>query len=315
METIGGFTNCTEQVELSVETNSGYGASTGMLLSAFFHAYKDSNKAFQIVDNPRRWLYATADKSSWAYCEAEDTRCYYLPINPCPRKFDIWYQLFQTKPRNSNEKKLHHWMRHYLFRPKQHFRYQLFMFRKQHFQSQNYQPCTLMHVRRGDAGLPRPPFRRYAPVQEYIDKANIQPGDNIVLLTDDDSTIVEIKKFLATKYNWIYLDRPRVQNIKGGFDGHIPSGDEAYEMLVIHTEMSVGSSCNKVVHGQSGFINGLISEMYYDGKNYTTYYVETAISKSEAQKFATKEDRVKSLLDDVYSVYNQTNNISAVVAR
>jgi hypothetical protein len=140
--------------------------------------------------------------------------------------------------------------------------------------------------------------------------AKIQPGDNIVLLTDDDSTIVEIKKFLSTKYNWIYLDRPRVQNIEGGFDGHIPSGDEAYEMLVIHTEMQLGSSCEKVVHGQSGFIDTLLDEMYFDGKNFTMYYVDTAISKAEAQKFATKEDRVMSLLMDVYSVYNQTNSPS-----
>jgi hypothetical protein len=39
--------------------------------------------------------------------------------------------------------------------------------------------------------------------------------------------------------------------------------------------------------------------MEMKGKNFTRYYVETAISKDEARKFRNKRVRVKQLLDDV----------------
>jgi hypothetical protein len=97
-------------------------------------------------------------------------------------------------------------------------------------------PCTMMHVRRADAGVPsRQPYRRYAAVQEYLDEAHVEEGDNIVLLTDDQTTINEIYKY-HPNYNWIYLDRPRSRGVETGYNGHIPSGDAAFEVLmVIHT--------------------------------------------------------------------------------
>lgn len=133
-------------------------------------------------------------------------------------------------------------------------------------------------VRRGDSGMPRPPFRRYAAVQEYIDKANIQKGANIVLLTDDESTIEEVRTYHNNDYNWIYLDRPRNRGIKAGFHGHFPSSDEGKEMAVIATELRVASTCENIVFGRSGFIEGLLQSMDAEGKNYTLHFLETKVS-------------------------------------
>jgi hypothetical protein len=42
-------------------------------------------------------------------------------------------------------------------------------------------------------------------------------------------------------------------------------------------------------------------------KPYKEYYVKTDISKAEAKKFASKEERVKSLFDDI-DMHNQYVN-------
>jgi hypothetical protein len=131
--------NCSE-IERSCEMNSGFGASTGWLQDSFWHASKQS-KPFQILLNGRRWLYATANNASWAYCENKDTRCYYLPVSPCSRDFVGNRNQHLTGPRPSRhqDKLRFHWMRHYLYRPKQHLRRKSFEMR----QSLNISyPCT-----------------------------------------------------------------------------------------------------------------------------------------------------------------------------
>ena len=116
-------------------------------------------------------------------------------------------------------------------------------------------PCTTMHVRRGDAGFPRQPYRRYAAVQEYLDAASVAEGSNVFLLTDDNSTIEEIHKH-HPDYNWIYLDRPRNKGVEGGWEGHIPSGKPEFEVLTIFTEIGLASQCEKLVQGNSGRSGG-----------------------------------------------------------
>ena len=282
--------NCRD-FEKSIELNAGYGQSMEWLHKAFWHAYKISNKPFQIVHNAAsRWLYSTANTSSWAYCQSEDSRCYYLPISPCSRQLTVRgeHKGSRTIPpgKRGNPKQFleFHSLKQYLYRPRQLFRKKLYEFRQQ--LNVSY-PCATMHVRRGDAAIGKTPFPRYAAVQEYIDAAHLQPGDNIVLLSDDESTIREAKE-RHPEYNWIYLDRPRVQNIQGGLNGHIPSGDEAFELLAIHTELTVASSCHKIVHGKSSFIEALIDDLDLAGKNFTKYYVETKVTKEESEKFANQ---------------------------
>jgi hypothetical protein len=273
--------NCSE-VEKSCEVNSGFGASTGWLQDSFWHASKQS-KPFQILLNGRpRWLYSTANNASWAYCENKDTRCYYLPVSPCSRDFVGNRNQHLTGPRPSRhqDKLRFHWMRHYLYRPKQHLRRKSFEMR----QSLNISyPCTTMHVRRGDVGAGFQPFRRFAAVQEYLDEAQAQEGDNIVLLTDAESTIQEAKMY-HPNYNWIYLDRPRHESIVK-FNNHLPSGDESAELLAIEVELRIASTCQKVVYGDSGFVKNLLNTMTLDSKNFTSYHVYTRISMEEAKQF------------------------------
>lgn len=283
---------CT-QVETSVQTNSGYGASVRWLVLAFMHAYRNG-RPFQIEWSKRRWLYATNDISHWAYCESEDITCYYLPISPCNRVVaEPKHEATRWDKDNEEELMEALWLQAYMLRPRQVYRRKLFEMRQK---LKVQYPCTTMHIRRGDAGLPRPPYRRYAAVQEYIDMAELKEGENIVLLTDDQTTIDEIQEY-HPNYNWIYLDKPRNTGTSGGFDGHIPSGDEGLEMLAIETELRVATSCQKVVCGMSGFMGSVIENMNAQKKNYTLYFVDTRVSKEEAMKFAWKGDkRGQSLL-------------------
>jgi hypothetical protein len=80
------------------------------------------------------------------------------------------------------------------------------------------------------------------------------------------------------------LDRPRHKGI-AKFDDHFPSGDQSAELLAIEVELGMASSCHKVVYGQSGFVGTLIADMTLDGKNFTTHYVKTQISREAARKF------------------------------
>jgi hypothetical protein len=63
-----------------------------------------------------------------------------------------------------------------------------------------------MHVRRNDAGLNND-GRRYTSVSEYLKVGNVQKGDTIVLLTEDASTLEEIRRF-HPNYDWKYPERP-----------------------------------------------------------------------------------------------------------
>ena len=106
-----------------------------------------------------------------------------------------------------------------------------------------------------------------AAVQEYLEAANIQEGENILLLTDDQSTIEEANKH-HPNYNWIYLDRPRNTGVSGGWEGHIPSGDGAFDFVVAETEKKVAATCNKFVHGHSGFLGTLFQQLSIQNEKY-----------------------------------------------
>jgi len=136
---------------------------------------------------------------SWAYCDTEDTRCYYLPISNCDRSPNRTRrnEHYERKPQTPVEHLQFHWLRKFLFRPNQQFRYQIM---KQKSTIDFRTPCTVLHVRRSDAGLPRPPYRRYAAIREYLDKLpttttkTTTTARNVLLLTDDESTITELYK-------------------------------------------------------------------------------------------------------------------------
>lgn len=101
-----------------------------------------------------------------------------------------------------------------------------------------------------------------------FDAGNVTEGANSMLLTDDTSTIDEIKEH-HPNYNWVYLDRPRANGVEGGWQGHIPSGDGPAEVPAMQTELQLASECEKVIFGRSGFVNILLRKM--EQKVHKTY--------------------------------------------
>jgi len=134
--------NCSA-VETSDQINSGFGASFRHLMHAWWHARK-AGVPFQIEENNRRWLYSTANESSWAYCPSEDISCYYLPISPCPRNASQPGLHLSSRPNktDTSEMKLFFWLEEYFKRPKHNYRRQLFEMRQK--LNVSY-PCTTMH--------------------------------------------------------------------------------------------------------------------------------------------------------------------------
>ncbi|CAB9511758.1 expressed unknown protein [Seminavis robusta] len=291
--------NCSG-VEKTVEVNSGFGSSIAWMVNSFWHAHK--NKVpFQIIHGNRQWLYAAKDNSSWAYCQSEDTRCYYLPVSRCSRRETIRGEHHDARPRDKHEKELHYLLKKYLTRPNQKFRQKIYEMRQSIHMKY---PCTTIHVRRSDAGVPTTPFRRYAAVQEYVDAGSLKEGDNVFLMTDDESTIDEIKKHLPNNYNWMYFERQRNRGVANGFDGHIPSQDHGLEMVAIASELQLASTCEKMVFGVSGFMASLMDDLDISGKSYTKHFVDTEVSKQEARKWkADTEGRIVKFLDDIEEVY------------
>jgi len=346
------YSNCSD-VEKTVVLNSGFGTTLNWEMHTFWHAHK-RQKPFQLIHGNRKWLYATTNQSHWAYCESHDSRyvlchrsfifacaqhtlhreentqsysflhpstlfllpfihsCYYLPVSNCSRNETIRGEHHNDRPRNKYEEHLFHWLKQYSTRPLQHFRQRLYKMRRKDIQMKY--PCVAMHVRRGDAGVVATPYRRYAAVQEYIEAANIAPGANILLLTDDESTLEEIQRYdklLAKRYNWMYLKKKRNRNVLGGFDGHIPTGDEGLEMLAIETEHNLASTCDTFVYGNSGFIGSLLFKLDMEGKKYQKYVVNTDVSKEEARKFkADMHGRIRMFMDDIETYYQTRLNTS-----
>ena len=173
--------------------NSGYGASFGTVLKAFastmgrFHFARP----FQMTRHwdGALWLYSTANNSSWAYCKSRDMQCFILPLTNCTPKYidptlkkNDRYREDAFPPHPWINGPQGRWLRQYMNRYRTVVRHKLWHTLHDEYPAVTL-PCTTMHVRRGDAGLPRFPFRRYAAVSEYLEVGHVQPGDNIVLLT------------------------------------------------------------------------------------------------------------------------------------
>lgn len=174
--------------------NSGYGASFGVVLKAFLATMLHNNFTIPFTMTKHWdgavWLYATTDNTSWAYCGQRSMTCYLLPLTHCQAQ----YRSTETDPvpnyredafgrvHNMGERPETSWLRRYMNRYRKVVRKKVMDTLHNEYPVEEL-PCTAMHVRRGDAGLPRYPFRRYAAVSEYLQAGQVQPGENIVLLT------------------------------------------------------------------------------------------------------------------------------------
>jgi len=234
------------------EMTSGMGSLIDVLTGHMLAAYKNG-RPYQSAIAPGvlqwnlKWMYAAPNNSSWAWCETGNIKCYLLPFGGCPTvpgRLDGDIALPSGKRIKEQERV---WTRRYVRRLQQNVRrhvYELIHNRTvfpsyDNLATANH--CTVMHVRRGDAGLLAPPFRRYAAVSEYIEAAHIGRGETILLLTDDESTLAEIAEFHADDYDWVYSRRPRVNLTQGGFSGHTPSNDGAFEFTLMEAEFELGT--------------------------------------------------------------------------
>jgi len=145
-------------------------------------------------------------------------------------------------------------------------------------------------------------FQRFVTL-EYIDTAQIAKGGTIVLLTDEESTIQEVETYHATDYNWIYLDRQRQNGTAGGFNRHIPSGDEALDAISIMAELKLAAQCQRLVAGDSGFVAQITDARNAIGKTFQRFTVKTRISEQAAKKDRNilPQQRVEKMLKEIAS--------------
>jgi len=293
--------NCSEVLQRQ-QINSGWAASFGRLCDAVWAAVHHGEPV-QMTKHweGMKWLYATDDTSSWAYCENQDMSCYLMPVSPCPPVIGRGDDIRKTGGKKGSMEWL--WLKQYVGRMQQHVRKRIFEMMTEEFPSVRL-PCTAMHVRRGDSGIPRRPFRRYASISEYLEVGKIQQGDTVVLLTDDASTIKEVQEH-HPKYNWIYANRPRNNGTDGGFDGHIPSSDPAYDFVVIQAELQLASKCNKLVHGASSFSDLVYDAIQGSGTNVSRFFVDTVVSKEEAQENYDGDIKARGylMLNNIHDAY------------
>lgn len=256
------------QIRTRSITGVGYAAAVGYMTSGFWSAYRqgypfqttlpfDRNPAF-------RWMYVppfnTTDgqNRSWATCPSQDHECYFLPISNCERQAgrpqDYAHPLYCKKEIRENpmRREQHMWLKTYLTRPRKEVRRRLLQLLEKEAPVVDT-PCTWIHVRRADAMSETKNLRNFYPLSEYLERGNVKPGDNILLLTDDETTLEEAH-LLHPEYQWRYWNRTRHRGAMER-NSHNPSNDEAREMLIILAELQLAGKCIKGVHGTSNMVD------------------------------------------------------------
>ena len=299
--------NCSNDIQTH-QISSGYGASVGVQMNGYTKAVSEG-RPFQITKHwpGAEWLYMPRDNSSWAWCPSTDLNCYILPVSSCPPDYGRNDGVRDLSLKNPERQ----WLLWHFTKFRQHVRKKLYDTLQTDF-PELQTPCTTMHVRRGDTGLPRIPYRRYAALSEYIEVGHVQPGDNVVLLTDDYTTIEEAQRYHAG-INWIYVNRPRNNGTAGGFDGHIPSKDQAFDLLMILAELRLASRCSKLIHGDSGFAMQIKEAMAKAGTNYTKYHLRTIVSRDEATELSGQV-RGKTMLEEIQTKYENRSAVESNVS-
>jgi hypothetical protein len=111
------------------------------------------NRPYQLnkLRDKSKWMYATSNIFSWGFCNSTDLNCYILPLGNCMNTYGVDDLVNKTKLWTPN----YLWIYKYLMRINHQTLY--------HIQEQiNKVPqiekvgdnCTVIHVQRGDSGLP-----------------------------------------------------------------------------------------------------------------------------------------------------------------
>ena len=244
--------NCSN-VHARTQVNSGLAASLNFLHTAFVTAW-GTKRPFQVTIQHEdfAWIYATY-KNKTGVCLTRDVRCYFLPVSNCQARIS------QNDGRNGiynkfTKKFQGRWIREYFTRPRQWLRLSLLQYRESPSFPKLKTPCSVIHVRRTDVTLEESWFqkRNYFPIADYVE--HLQPGSNVLLMTDDQSAVDEALRF-HPNYTWYFIKRARHYGTSGGLERHLPSHDPLLEMLIILSELRLASFCTKLIHTRSGFVD------------------------------------------------------------
>lgn len=262
--------NC-ENLKMRFLIGSGYAATVLHLAGSFWAAQRENVPFVRSKHwSGMKWMYSPPYNNAsndFGACATGDMFCYFLDISPCDYEvgketgFNRTYinEVKFFEHRDTTTKLQYRWLLSYFLRPRQETRLRLRELMGQVAPSTVPIPCTAMHVRRTDATSERRNPRNFYPLSAYLEKGNISKGANIVLLTDDQSTIDEAH-ILHPEYNWLYLNRTRHYGSKGR-DSHIPSGDPSLELLNILADLKIAEKCDKLVHGTSNMVEMIAHAM------------------------------------------------------
>jgi hypothetical protein len=152
------------------------------------------------------------------------------------------------------------------------------------------QPCTVLHVRRGDVLIRKKKARSYHAIAEYINTSSVKVPihPNILLLSDDNNAIGEATA-LFPEYNWMFMNRPRFRGTEGGFEHHLPSSDPIFEMTVILATFQMVKQCQSYVHAHSGFSGWLSWEMKQANSSAQTWDIDQGKKRKEIWRLSNAD--------------------------
>jgi hypothetical protein len=201
------------------------------LHKAFVTAWA-TNRPFQITVQKETfaWLYATY-KNNTGGCATQDVHCYFLTVSNCQAR----------RKQNDGDNRLHNhftqkfqgrWIREYFARPRQWLRLSLLKYRESSSFPKLKTPCSIIHVCRTDVTLEgvRWKKQKYFPIANYVE--HLQPGSNILLMTDDQSAVDEALR-IHPNYTWYFINRTQHYGASGGLNQHLPLQDPLLEMMII----------------------------------------------------------------------------------
>jgi hypothetical protein len=207
----------------------------------------------------RPWHYAKNVEECKNARRSGTLDCYFLPHSTCPpaknvnrSMLDKSLQFFNDNPLfhrylwKSNNRFLYEW----LTRPQTWLRKHVMDFIQPYLSQLPFRDCTVIHVRRGDVVLHDGQYRRYFPLQDYMQAARHDITKTILLLTDDANAILEAKT-LYPNHTWVTMDRKRYQGPQGGWEGHFPSGHPLTETIVLLGTFKLVQQCSVLVHTYS----------------------------------------------------------------
>ena len=241
--------------------SSGWGADIANVVDGLRYALETHQPT--TIDTSQPWHYAAKKDGSRPVCPEMGLGCYFLPISRCePDPFKAWSGNFYLQWQPNNLKPDIRWYTMFATRPQTWIRKEVYEFSKTTLSSLT-EPCSVIHIRRGDVVLHGEFSRRYFAVDDYMKAGKDILTKTIFLLTDDENAIKEAKAKYP-QHDWVVIDRPRFKGPEGGFENHIPSNDPKLEVIVLLSIFKLVPKCKVFVHSKSNlsrYIAGVMMDV------------------------------------------------------